>query len=61
MSAKTDIFKPHEKKMCSVRGAKAEDTFVVGENGTLENLTRVPAWPSVDVQGRARRLPLDRA
>jgi len=44
----------------SVRGAKVEDTFVLGENGALENLTWDPAWPSVEVNGRARPLPLDR-
>ena len=44
----------------SVRGAKIEDTFVLTENGTLENLTLDPAWPCGEVRGRMRPLPLDR-
>lgn len=37
----------------SLPGAKAEDTFLIGENG-LENLTLDPHWPMVEVEGRLR-------
>lgn len=37
----------------SLRGAKVEDTFLIGENG-LENLTLDPHWPMVKVEGRLR-------
>jgi Xaa-Pro aminopeptidase len=37
----------------SFQGIKIEDTFLLGPNG-LENLTVDPAWPTVEVQGRAR-------
>ncbi|PZA07866.1 MULTISPECIES: Xaa-Pro peptidase family protein [unclassified Meiothermus] len=37
----------------SLRGAKVEDTFLIGENG-LENLTLDPRWPTVEVEGRSR-------
>ncbi|NJN56527.1 MAG: M24 family metallopeptidase [Leptolyngbyaceae cyanobacterium SL_5_9] len=43
----------------SLPGAKVEDTFVIS-NGGLENLTFDPNWPSVDVNGRTRPLPLER-
>lgn len=37
----------------SLPGAKAEDTFLVTEDG-LENLTVDPCWPTVEVAGRKR-------
>jgi hypothetical protein len=43
----------------SLSGAKVEDTFVLSRDG-LENLTFDPNWQSVDVNGRARPLPLER-
>ncbi|MBD2068218.1 M24 family metallopeptidase [Leptolyngbya sp. FACHB-671] len=43
----------------SLPGAKVEDTFVLS-NGGLENLTLDPNWQSIDVNGRARPLPLER-
>jgi hypothetical protein len=43
----------------SLPGAKVEDTFVLA-NGSLENLTFDPNWPTVDVNSRARPLPLER-
>jgi Xaa-Pro aminopeptidase len=43
----------------SLPGAKVEDTFVLSQGG-LENLTLDPNWQSVDVNGRARPLPLER-
>lgn len=42
----------------SLPGAKVEDTFVILPDGTLENLTFDPNWPSVEVEGRLRPLPL---
>ncbi|MBD2571393.1 M24 family metallopeptidase [Anabaena lutea] len=42
----------------SVPGAKVEDTFVILENGKLENLTFDPNFPSVEVEGRIRAVPL---
>lgn len=42
----------------SYDGMKIEDTFLLGPDG-LENLTHDPAWPSVDVHGRARPLWLE--
>jgi hypothetical protein len=41
----------------SLPGAKVEDTFVLAPDGTLENLTLIPDWPSTVVHGRARPLP----
>jgi Xaa-Pro aminopeptidase len=43
----------------SLSGAKIEDTFVIHSDGTLENLTFDPNWPSVDVEGRLRPVPLE--
>ncbi|WP_293143425.1 MULTISPECIES: M24 family metallopeptidase [unclassified Microcoleus] len=43
----------------SLSGAKIEDTFVIGSDGTLENLTFDRNWPSVEVEGRLRPLPLE--
>ncbi len=42
----------------SLPGAKVEDTFVLLEAG-LENLTFDPSWPSVEVAGRLRPIPLE--
>lgn len=44
----------------SLAGAKIEDTFALHENGSLENLTFDPNWPSAEVAGRFRPLPLER-
>ncbi|MEG4284160.1 M24 family metallopeptidase [Microcoleus sp. A006_D1] len=41
----------------SLSGAKIEDTFVIGSDGKLENLTFDPNWPSVEVSGRLRPVP----
>ena len=43
----------------SLAGAKIEDTFVILNDGTLENLTFDPNWPSVEVEGRLRPVPLE--
>lgn len=43
----------------SLPGAKIEDTFVVLQDGKLENLTFDPNWPSVEVEGRQRPIPLE--
>jgi Xaa-Pro aminopeptidase len=43
----------------SLTGAKIEDTFVILDDGTLENLTFDPNWPSVEVEGRLRPVPLE--
>lgn len=43
----------------SLPGAKVEDTFVILQDGTLENLTFDPKWPSVEVEGRLRPVPLE--
>jgi Xaa-Pro aminopeptidase len=43
----------------SLSGAKIEDTFVILQDGTLENLTFDPNWPSVEVEGRLRPVPLE--
>ena len=43
----------------SLPGAKVEDTFVILQDGTLENLTFDPNWPSVEVEGRRRPVPLE--
>lgn len=44
----------------SLVGAKEEDTFVLLPDGTLENLTFDPSWPSVEIEGRFRPRPLER-
>ncbi len=43
----------------SLTGAKIEDTFVILKDGKLENLTFDPNWPSVEVEGRQRPVPLE--
>lgn len=43
----------------SLSGAKIEDTFVILEDGKLENLTFDPNWHSVEVEGRLRPVPLE--
>ncbi|NEQ22759.1 MAG: M24 family metallopeptidase [Microcoleus sp. SIO2G3] len=43
----------------SLVGAKVEDTFVILQDGKLENLTFDPNWPSVEVEGRKRPVPLE--
>lgn len=43
----------------SLAGAKVEDTFVILSDGKLENLTFDPNFPSVDVGGRLRPVPLE--
>lgn len=45
----------------SLTGAKIEDTFVILNDGKLENLTFDPNWPSVEVEGRLRPVPLELA
>lgn len=42
----------------SLPGAKIEDTFVILQDGKLENLTFDPNFPSVEVEGRLRPVPL---
>jgi Xaa-Pro aminopeptidase len=42
----------------SLTGAKIEDTFVILNDGKLENLTFEPNFPSVEVEGRLRPVPL---
>lgn len=42
----------------SLAGAKIEDTFVILKDG-LENLTFDPNFPSVEVEGRLRPVPLE--
>ncbi|WP_013334252.1 M24 family metallopeptidase [Gloeothece verrucosa] len=44
----------------SLAGAKIEDTFIVLENGELENLTFDSNFPNVEVAGRLRPVPLTR-
>ncbi|GFE70693.1 Xaa-Pro peptidase family protein [Chroococcus sp. FPU101] len=44
----------------SLPGAKIEDTFVLHEDGSLENLTFDPEFPSVAIKGRLRPVPLIR-
>ena len=44
----------------SLPGAKVEDTFVVLEDGSLENLTFDPTWQHAEITGRLRPLPLER-
>lgn len=44
----------------SLPGAKIEDTFLLHEDGSLENLTFDPNWPHVEVSGRKRPIPLVR-
>ena len=45
----------------SLAGAKIEDTFVLVKDGMLENLTFDPTFPSVEVEGRNRPVPLERS
>lgn len=42
----------------SLTGIKIEDTFLLGERG-VENLTHDPAWPTAEIDGRARPLWLE--
>ena len=42
----------------SLPGAKIEDTFVILNDGKLENLTFEPNFPSLEVEGRLRPVPL---
>ncbi|WP_413172116.1 M24 family metallopeptidase [Anabaena azotica] len=44
----------------SLKGAKVEDTFVILKDGNLENLTFDQNFPSVEVKGRLRALPLEK-
>ncbi|PSF37262.1 peptidase M24 [Aphanothece hegewaldii CCALA 016] len=44
----------------SLPGAKIEDTFVLLEDGNLENLTFDANFPSVEINGRLRPIPLIR-
>jgi Xaa-Pro dipeptidase len=43
----------------SITGTKVEDTCLILEDGTVENVTRTGAWPAidVDVRGQAVHLP----
>lgn len=43
----------------SLPGAKIEDTFVLLEDGKLENLTFDPSFPSVEIAGRLRPVLLE--
>ena len=43
----------------SLPGAKVEDTFVILQDGKLENLTLDANFPSVEVEGRLRPVPLE--
>lgn len=43
----------------SLPGAKIEDTFAILNDGKLENLTFDPNWPSLEIEGRLRPLPLE--
>ena len=43
----------------SLPRAKIEDTFVILEDGKLENLTFDPNFPSVEIAGRMRPVPLE--
>lgn len=44
----------------SLPGAKVEDTFVILQNGKLENLTFDANFPTVEVEGRLRPIPLEK-
>ncbi|MBD2497403.1 Xaa-Pro peptidase family protein [Nostoc sp. FACHB-280] len=44
----------------SLTGAKVEDTFVILKDGKLENLTFDQNFPSVEVEGRLRPVPLEK-
>jgi Xaa-Pro aminopeptidase len=44
----------------SLVGAKIEDTFGLLEDGRLENFTFDSNWPSAEIEGRLRPLPLER-
>jgi Xaa-Pro aminopeptidase len=43
----------------SLSGAKIEDTFMILNDGNLENLTFDPNWPSIEIEGRLRPIPLE--
>ncbi|MCU0569336.1 MAG: M24 family metallopeptidase [Oculatellaceae cyanobacterium Prado106] len=43
----------------SLPGAKVEDTFAIAPDAPLENLTFDPNWPSTEIAGRLRPLPLE--
>ena len=43
----------------SLPGAKIEDTFIILNDGKLENLTFDPDWPSVEIEERSRPVPLE--
>jgi Xaa-Pro aminopeptidase len=43
----------------SLAGAKIEDTFVILRDGKLENLTFDPNFPSAEVEGCDRPIPLE--
>ncbi|NMG21129.1 M24 family metallopeptidase [Brasilonema bromeliae] len=43
----------------SLPGAKVEDTFVILQDGQLENLTFDPNFPSTEVEGRLRPVVLE--
>jgi hypothetical protein len=42
----------------SLPGAKIEDTFLLHDDHSLENLTLDPTWNSIEVNGRQRPLPM---
>lgn len=44
----------------SIPGAKIEDTFVLRSDDSLENLSLDPNFPSVEIDGRLRAVPLER-
>ncbi|XHX79053.1 MAG: M24 family metallopeptidase [Stenomitos frigidus ULC029] len=44
----------------SIPGAKIEDTFVLGADNSLENLSFDPNFPHIEIQGRQRPVPLER-
>ena len=43
----------------SLAAAKIEDTFVILKDGGLENLTFDLNWPSIEIEGRLRPVPLE--
>jgi hypothetical protein len=43
----------------SLPGAKIEDTFVILSDRKLENMTFDPNWPSLEIAGRLRPIPLE--
>ncbi len=44
----------------SLPGVKIEDTFLLGENGELDNLSYDAAWPGVAIHDRMRPWPMER-